>query len=112
MWVRLGRLREAAGDVEGALAAYDQGCFLVDAGKNGCPHAGRLYMEAGDYELAAERYRTSMKQLPGWPRAERGLAQALIEMGRSEEAIPYLTNLAHNGDSSAAEQLQELMRGE
>jgi tetratricopeptide (TPR) repeat protein len=110
-WVQLGHLREAAGDSDGALEAYDQGCFYVDQGKNGCMRAGRLYMAAGEYEMAAERYRTSMKQLPGWLPAQRGLTDALLAMGRGEEAIPYLTNLADNGDSSAAEQLQELLQG-
>ncbi len=54
-WRKLGDLYLAAGDWQNAVHAYDQACHFVDRGKNGCPLAGRLYMEHGQYELAAER---------------------------------------------------------
>ncbi len=111
-WVELGGVRQAIGDVDGAIAAYDQGCFLFDRGGNGCPRAGKLYMEIGEYELAADRYRISIEQLPGWLPAQRGLADALLAMGRDEEAVPILTVLAEKGDGLAQEQLQKATRGE
>jgi tetratricopeptide (TPR) repeat protein len=107
-WVQLGQLREATGDQTGAISAYDHACFNVDRGKNGCPRAARLYMAAGDYERAADRYRTSISQLPSWLPAQRGLADALLAMGRVQEALPYLASLAEQGDAEARQQLQEL----
>jgi tetratricopeptide (TPR) repeat protein len=109
-WDNLGRLYEAAGDWERAVQAFDQACHYVDQGKNGCPNAARLYMQHELYEQAIVRYMDTLEQLPGYPVALRGLADALIALERSEEAIPYLETLAAGGDSEAQallEQLQE-----
>ena len=111
-WRKLGDLYLEAGDWQNAVHAYDQACRFVDRGKNGCPLAARLYMQHGEYELAAERYRAAIRQLPGWSPAKRGLADALIAMDRGQEAVPYLTELADNGDLVAQEQLRELTGGE
>jgi tetratricopeptide (TPR) repeat protein len=111
-WRKLGDLYLEADDWQNAAHAYSQACFYVDRGKNGCPLAGRLYMEHGEYELAAERFRTSLKQLPGWLPGQRGLVDALMALDRGQEALPYLENLAENGDAVAQEQLQGLARGD
>jgi tetratricopeptide (TPR) repeat protein len=108
IWVRLGRLYEDKGDWESAVNAYDQGCRHIDQGKNGCPAAGRLYMAHNQYELAAERYRESISQLPGWLPAKRGLVEALLALGRTDEALPYLRELAASGDEDARQKLDTL----
>ena len=69
-------------------------------------------MEQGQYEQAVPYYRQSLKQIPNWPPALWGLADALLAMDRGAEALPYLTILAENGDSEALAQLQKLISGE
>lgn len=110
-WMKLGRLHEAQGDWESAIDAYDQACFYVDDGKNGCPNAGRLYHEHGLYKLAADRFKRSTGQLPGWLPARLGLAKALIAMGEIDNAIPILTELAEQGNQESAEILVTLGGG-
>jgi tetratricopeptide (TPR) repeat protein len=107
IWVRLGRLYEDKGDWETAVQAYDQGCHYVDQGKNGCPAAGRLYLEHQMYEQAADRFQQSLQQLPGYPASLRGLAEALLALGRNTDVQPYLKALAARGDNWAQEQLDK-----
>ncbi len=111
-WVELGKLRETAGDVDGAIVAYDQACFLVDRWKKGCPRAARLLMAQKKFEEAEKHWRMTIEQVPYWLPAKRGLVDALLATGRTEEAIPYLKILADEGDNEAREQLQEVMRDE
>ncbi len=107
-WYELGRLLESQGDIPGAIQAYDRACYRMDPGKNGCPNAGRLYLQSGEYELAASRYRQSTLQLPGWAPAKIGLGQALIELGRLEEARKILQPLAESGEPQALELLARI----
>lgn len=107
-WMTVGRLYEAEGEWERAVYAYDQACHYVDQGKNGCPNAGRLYFEHEQYDLAAQRYRDAMRQLPGWQPARLGLAQALLELDQLEEARLHLTFLASEGNAAAQEVLDQL----
>jgi tetratricopeptide (TPR) repeat protein len=107
-WMSVGRLYEAEGAWEQAVHAYSQACHYVDQGKNGCPHAGRLYLAHEQYELAAQRYRDSLNQLPGWHPARLGLAQALLELGQIEEAQAHLTLLANEGNRAAQDLLNQL----
>lgn len=105
IWVRLGHLYEDKGDWQTAVHAYDNGCYYVDRGKNGCPAAGRLYLAHEQYQLAIQRYQTSLIQLPDWTPAKRGLVEALLALGRTEEALPYLRDLAASGDTDAQQKL-------
>lgn len=107
-WMSVGRLYEAEGDWERAVHAYDQACHYVDRGKNGCPGAGRLYFEHEQYELAAQRYREAMQQLPYWQPARLGLARTLLAMGQIEEARLHLTFLANEGNTIAQTLLNQL----
>jgi predicted Zn-dependent protease len=111
-WLVVGELYEGVGDWETAVSAYDQACYYVDRGKNGCPRAGRLYLAHDQYELAAQRFQDSLEQLPHWPPAQKGLAEALIALGKSDEAIPYLQRLAENGDAEARQTLNQLQGAE
>jgi tetratricopeptide (TPR) repeat protein len=108
VWDRVGRLYEDVGDPEKAVHAYDRACYYVDRGKNGCLHAGRVYLELNKYEEAADRYRTSLQQLPDYATARRGLIEALLALGRTEEALPHLQALADRGDEQAQQTLREL----
>lgn len=109
-WVALGHLYEAEDEWQQAVYAYEQACHYIDQGKNGCPNAGRLYLAHEEYDLAAQRYRDSMRQLPGWAPAQLGLAQALIGLGETDEARTYLTPLANNGNTTAQSLLEQLPR--
>ncbi|MGA7730308.1 MAG: tetratricopeptide repeat protein, partial [Chloroflexia bacterium] len=63
-WFLLGRLyEEHRQDLEAAAKAYDQACFLVDHGKNGCLAAHAVYLKLGLDDLAAERYASYLKQV-------------------------------------------------
>ena len=112
VWVKLGRLYEASNDWQMAANAFDQACRLADRGKHGCPNAGRLYLEHGEYELAVERFRRTLQQLPGYPAGLHGMAEALITLGRADEAIPYLQQLAASGDPWAGQTLQDIQAGQ
>jgi len=111
-WLSAGRLYEAEGDWERAVQAYNQACYYVDQAKHGCHNAGRLYLEHEQYELAAQRYRDSLVQLPGWHRAQLGLAQALLGLGQIDEAQIYLTRLANEGNRTAQDLLNQLSENE
>lgn len=108
-WVELGHAREQAGDIMGALAAFDQGCFLFDRGGNGCPHAGRLYLQTGQYVEAEERYRTALEQIPTfYAPTYWGLAETLMAQERTMDALPFLEQLVAHGDTQAAVRLADL----
>jgi tetratricopeptide (TPR) repeat protein len=92
-WENLGRLYEAAGDVERAVRAFDFACLYVDQGKNGCPNAARLHFARGEYHLAEQRWRDTLEQLPGWEPGWRGLAETLLAQGRDSEAQEILRGL-------------------
>jgi tetratricopeptide (TPR) repeat protein len=109
-WDNLGRLYEAEGNWEQAVRAFDQACHYVDQGKNGCLNAARIYMQRERYEEAIVRYQDALVQLPDFSAALRGIADALIALGRPQEAIPYLETLAASGDAEA-QLLLEQMQG-
>ena len=111
IWRKLGDLYQEDGDWQAVVRAFDQACFRMDRGKNGCPRAGGIYMQQGQYELAAQRYRQSIKQLPYWLPAKKGLVEALLTMGQQDEAVPYLEILAESGDEEAAQQLEQIKNG-
>jgi tetratricopeptide (TPR) repeat protein len=109
VWYALGKLyQKTADDWEAAVYAYDQACFYNDSGKNGCTSAGKLYLEHGLYESAARSYRDALRVLPGYGKAMRGLVDALLALGRTEEAIPYLERLAQKGDEGALQMLEQV----
>jgi tetratricopeptide (TPR) repeat protein len=109
IWMALGTAYEARGDLQAAVGAYDQACRWVDTGSNGCSSSGEIYQQMGLYELAAERYQASIKQIGyTWLPSEQGLVTALIALGRINEAIPHLTILAANGSIEAQETLRQL----
>ena len=112
VWVKLGQFYETSGDWQKAATAFDRACRLADRGKHGCPNAGRLYLEHGEYELAIDRFRRNLRQLSGYPAGLRGMAEALIALGRADEAIPYLQQLAASGDTWAGQTLQDIQAGQ
>lgn len=108
VYYRIGTLYEKMGDRQAALQAYDRACGLGDQGKNGCVHAGRLYLVLGQYELAEKSFRTSLVQLHNFPTSIIGLARALLGQGRTAEAIQVLQPLADSGNTDAEELLASL----
>ncbi len=107
IWVRLARLYETQGDLPAAAEAYSQACGHLDSGKNGCLHAGRLYLALGDYALAELRYRESIVQLPGYEPSFRGLVDTLIARSGTSEGLAYVQALAAQGDAAAQQALNE-----
>ncbi|HEX8219154.1 MAG TPA: tetratricopeptide repeat protein [Chloroflexia bacterium] len=58
-----------------------------DPPQAGTPYdLGRLYMERGQYELAAEQFRRAIDASPGYPAALCRLGKALEFLGRIDEA--------------------------
>lgn len=108
-WLALGKLYENASSMAQAAEAYDQACLYVDHPKNGCPSAGRVHLKLGEYEQAIASFTRSIQQIGYfWPESEQGLVDALLALGRKEEAIPHLQALADNGSQQARKQLDEL----
>ncbi len=63
-WFALGRLyEEKRKDLPAAAKAYDQACFHVDHGKNGCLAAYSIYLKLGQDDLAAERHKAYLRQV-------------------------------------------------
>jgi tetratricopeptide (TPR) repeat protein len=72
IWVELGWLYRRQGQYAEALYAYDQGCRRRDRGGNGCWQAGLLAEELGLTDRAADYYRQTLQQIPGYgPAVER-----------------------------------------
>jgi tetratricopeptide (TPR) repeat protein len=112
-WRILGDLyRDAGYDWQTVAQTYDRACFRFDIGGNGCLRAGRLYLEHEQYDIAADRYRQSLQQIPGFARAHQGAAAALLAQGKTTEARPHLQTLADQGNDWAREQLRELDGGQ
>lgn len=108
-WLSLGQLYREAENWRAAVESFDYACRLGDRNSSGCPSAGALYLAHEEYPLAAARYRTALRELPGWPGGQRGLGQALLGMGQEEEALHYLSAAAAAGDRKAARMLDELL---
>ncbi|HNB51566.1 MAG TPA: tetratricopeptide repeat protein [Anaerolineales bacterium] len=108
-WDNLGRLYEAEGLWENAVEAYNQACFYVDHGKNGCVNAGRVYLDHQMYEQALSRYLDSINQLPTYSPSLWGAAKVYIALERTGEAIPYLQVLAEQGDVEAKQLLSQII---
>ncbi|HMA33564.1 MAG TPA: tetratricopeptide repeat protein [Chloroflexia bacterium] len=109
-WMALGHLYAAQGDEAATAKAYGQACYYVDHGKNGCLLAGQLDLKLGQYAPAAEAYRRVLQQLGTAPAYEQGLVTALLALGRTDEAIPYLRSLAAGGSTDAQQTLDRLQR--
>ncbi len=59
----------------------------------------RAYFDAGDHEAAADLYLQALEQAPGWLPALVGAADALVSIGRRDEAEPLLREAARrDGD--------------
>jgi predicted Zn-dependent protease len=65
-------------------------------------------MQHERYEQALARYQDSLRQLPGYPASRKGFAKALLALGRTAEAIPYLEGLANEGDVEAQDLLAQI----
>jgi tetratricopeptide (TPR) repeat protein len=109
VWMMVGSMYEEEGNLQAAVKAYEQACRWVDIGDNGCQNAGETYLRLGLYELAAERFQTSLEQMGhAWPPAEKGLVKALMALGRTKEAVPHLQILAAQGSVEAEKTLQQI----
>ena len=80
-WDRLGRLYEGEDRLVEAAHAYELACRYMDAGKNGCLNAGRVYLALGRYADALQAYEQSLRQLPGYAPALNGLRAAQAGLG-------------------------------
>lgn len=109
VWMELGSLYQSKDEYLQAVEAFDQACVLKDIQANGCSSAGELYLKLGNYELAAQRFQTSINEISQtWLPSEKGLVTALMALGRTQEAIPHLRILADNGSTEAQQTLQKL----
>ena len=112
IWWVVANIYEEIHRPEKALHAFDQSCLYEDRGKNGCIAAGKIYLENGNYEQAAERFSQSLNQVPGFTPSRMGLANALIGLGRINEAQLILEAVANEGHADAQNLLIELDKGQ
>lgn len=88
----LGRFDEAKETLEKAGAreqAPAHGIPAIAAARiaNGHAHIGDLYMAVGAHERAWREYKTALELRPNFPDVRHRAGKALLELGRSKEAI-------------------------
>lgn len=94
----LGGLRLAAGDTDGAIAAYQQ-CIAAAPSAGLYNNLGTAFLRAGRYPEAIAALDTALALQPGYLRALVNLGKALREAGRIRDAIRVLREaLAQNPD--------------
>ncbi len=82
--------------------------FFADARLN----LGTLLFQREEYAAAAREFQGALAIDPGVLKARNNLAFAMLALGRSAEAIPYLQEVVRDGDESlreAAEKALELI---
>ena len=107
----MGRQYQEIGEWESAVRAFNQACFFIDHGKNGCVKAGNLYLEHSEFQLAGKSFRNSIRQLSYWQPARDGLRKAAIglyKQGDIDMAVSYLELLEEIGDVEAMEILDQI----
>ena len=90
----LGRHRRAAGDIEGAVAAFARSCELDPMRTTTWLELGTLLDERGDPETAIDCYREALRRAPTDFDVWRNLGNSLAALERFDEAIAaYATAL-------------------
>jgi hypothetical protein len=89
-WYNLGRSREAAGDADGALAAYLRAAALDDRDGDAAVNAGAAYLRRGDPDAAAAHVERGARLLPRSAVAQFDLALLRFLQGRPPEALEAL----------------------
>lgn len=92
-WYHLGRQRAREGDVDGALAAFDN---AIERSPDYVPlrwRRGQLLLDRGDYAGAEAAFRVAVNLAPGDGTAATGLARVHLAMGRADEAVRTLDAL-------------------
>jgi tetratricopeptide (TPR) repeat protein len=86
----LGGAKLGAGDLEGAVAAY-QGCLARSAPEAGlCNNLGTALLKLGRFDEAIAALTKALELRPGYVRALVNLGKALREIGRMDDAIVHL----------------------
>ncbi len=102
-WYELGALKLAAGDPEGAIAAYERCLSLAPPSAGLCNNLGTALIRVGRFDAAIAVLESALALQPGYPRALANLGKALREAGRAAEAIARLREaLAVQPDYAAA----------
>jgi Flp pilus assembly protein TadD len=86
LWEIEGRVRERRGDVEGALAAFDQVARLDPSRPQLRLDLGLLHAAAGRYAEAEGQFRMELRVSPSSGPAHYNLGVALLAQGRPAEA--------------------------
>jgi DNA-binding winged helix-turn-helix (wHTH) protein/tetratricopeptide (TPR) repeat protein len=92
-WLR-GLVRSARGDARGAVEEFDReltfessrSIYAAEFAANACVGRGAALLDSGEPAGAAEAFRAALDRLPGHARAYLGLALALEQLGRANEA--------------------------
>jgi hypothetical protein len=89
-WFNLGRSREAAGDADGALAAYLRATALDDRDGDAAVNAGAEYLRRGERDAAAPHVERGARLLPRSAVAQFNLALLRFLQGRYAQAMEAL----------------------
>jgi tetratricopeptide (TPR) repeat protein len=87
---RLGAACDALGDRTAAAAAYGRTMALAPAGWQTWFLIGRQHRQLGRAEVAQAAYRRALAIIPDQPDVLAELGSLLLEIGRPQEALPYL----------------------
>lgn len=83
-YTKLGQIDEAITTLSSFVAKYPESATTY-------LRLGQSYLANSQFELAEPAFRTALTLVPGLPRAEQGLATALLRLGKRDEAKELLT---------------------
>lgn len=112
-WYHLARLRARDGDIDGALAAYDQAIAISPDYVPARTRRGLLLLDRGDLDGAAAAFQVALNLEANDTAALTGLARVTLARGRHGEAVETLTRLLDRapGDRYAYQLLATAYRG-
>ncbi|MCS6949265.1 MAG: tetratricopeptide repeat protein [bacterium] len=111
VWVNLGRVHLAQGDIEGALACFTRAIELAPEDANAFFNAGDALYQLGAYEAAVETYTAALQRDPTNAQGFFTLGNAFYQMGAYESAMmAYQQALTLQPDHAAARHNLELVR--
>jgi tetratricopeptide (TPR) repeat protein len=100
-WVELGQTLAALGRPDDARAAFERAIEVDPASSISHNNLGVLAEESGDPERALDHYQRALSIAPEDPAVARNVGSTLVELGRYDDARPFLDRGVSAGDPLA-----------
>ncbi len=104
-----------SGDLVGAVEVLREGLGTFPSTNELRITLGQAYLQLEEFALAAREFREGLRLAPGDADLLRGLAVALLRMGRGDEASPLLDSAAagtHDDDQACLQVAEALLAAE